>query len=378
MKNAQSSITTIADEVREKTGFMLEHDVASIFENSGWTVIHNRYYLDDVQAIQREIDLLVYKVSKYEDTSIFTTIIISCKKSSFKDWVFLTRDAKGTKVNLNTEPFTYWSNDDVVNYQLAGRKISEINLLDQKRASRFKKLFKYDKVVYGFREYDNKKVNNKLENDTGIYDSIISLIKSQSFELDSLPTRRKNGNYYYNINLLAIADVNRFIEIECRENETKEKQVDRIIYVNRFLVNRQQHNARVVFTRFENLKRIVSDFDFLHEANCKIVSTGTSNFYEKLLYKEFSARHLLVKKHRNRLLDSLKWRLNSEFTIENTPNLYLEYTKENGFELEIDFPENIIDYINKDDRITNMTKDWLKEYFRYEGDFRYVTLDLPF
>ena len=377
MKKLPSNISTLANEVREKTGFILEHDVASIFENSGWTVIHNRYYLDDVQAIQREIDLLVYKVSKYEDTSIFTTIIISCKKSTFKDWVFLTRDAQGTKVNLNTEPFTYWSNHDIVNYQLEGRKISEINLLDQKRAPRFKKLFKYDKVVYGFREYDNKKVN-KLENDTGIYDSIISLIKSQSFELESLPTRRKNGNYYYNINLLTIADVNRFIEIECKEDKTTEKPVDKIIYVNRFLVNRQENNARVVFTRFENLKGVVSDFNFLHEANNEIVLTGISNFYEKLIYKDYSARQLLVKKYSTRLLNSVKWRLHTEYLIENEPILYIGYSKENGFELEIALLENIIEYMNNDDRITDITANWLTRYFRYSGKFRYVILDLPF
>ncbi len=46
----------------EKTGFGLEYTVSSILENDGWTVINNKYYIDDVQGSAREIDIIAYKV----------------------------------------------------------------------------------------------------------------------------------------------------------------------------------------------------------------------------------------------------------------------------------------------------------------------------
>ncbi len=46
MKEKQEAQQTkIAHEIKDKTGFILEHDVATIFEAHDWTIIHNRYYL---------------------------------------------------------------------------------------------------------------------------------------------------------------------------------------------------------------------------------------------------------------------------------------------------------------------------------------------
>jgi hypothetical protein len=45
----------------QRTGFVLENAVATEFKRKGWTVISNKYYLDDVEEKAREIDLLVYR-----------------------------------------------------------------------------------------------------------------------------------------------------------------------------------------------------------------------------------------------------------------------------------------------------------------------------
>jgi predicted RNA binding protein YcfA (HicA-like mRNA interferase family) len=34
----------------EKTGFRLEFDISNILEDNGWTVINNKYYVDDLQS----------------------------------------------------------------------------------------------------------------------------------------------------------------------------------------------------------------------------------------------------------------------------------------------------------------------------------------
>ena len=44
-----------------KTGFDLEYQVSEILRKNKWTVINNKYYVDDVQQTVREIDLIAYK-----------------------------------------------------------------------------------------------------------------------------------------------------------------------------------------------------------------------------------------------------------------------------------------------------------------------------
>ena len=45
----------------EKTGYVLEFNVSSLLQKHGWSVINNKYYIDDVQPAVREIDIVGYK-----------------------------------------------------------------------------------------------------------------------------------------------------------------------------------------------------------------------------------------------------------------------------------------------------------------------------
>lgn len=45
-----------------KTGFILEDKIKQILEKSGWSVITNRYYIDDQKGTEGEIDNLPYNV----------------------------------------------------------------------------------------------------------------------------------------------------------------------------------------------------------------------------------------------------------------------------------------------------------------------------
>jgi hypothetical protein len=69
-----------------KTGFVLEYKVAEMLRQSGWTVISNKYYEDDLEGSVREIDLVAYKVSNVQQVDVYTTILISCKKSELDVW----------------------------------------------------------------------------------------------------------------------------------------------------------------------------------------------------------------------------------------------------------------------------------------------------
>ena len=68
------------------TGFELEFLVSKSLMSEGWTVINNKYYIDDVQGSAREIDILAYKVTTKNKIQVYTVLIISCKKSSENTW----------------------------------------------------------------------------------------------------------------------------------------------------------------------------------------------------------------------------------------------------------------------------------------------------
>lgn len=60
-----------AAEIR-KTGFVLENEVAQVLKRSGWTVISNKYYVDDSEETVREIDLVAYHVPKVQHFDVYT------------------------------------------------------------------------------------------------------------------------------------------------------------------------------------------------------------------------------------------------------------------------------------------------------------------
>lgn len=78
--------TNIQDKIIEavsRSGFPLEHQVMNILRDKGWQTITNRYYIDDIKGVEREVDILAYKTynDDIERISYITTLVISCKKA---------------------------------------------------------------------------------------------------------------------------------------------------------------------------------------------------------------------------------------------------------------------------------------------------------
>ena len=63
----------------ESSGFPLEHYVDGILRKHDWQTITNRHYIDDVKGVEREIDIIAYKVEKddVEKIEYITSLIIS-------------------------------------------------------------------------------------------------------------------------------------------------------------------------------------------------------------------------------------------------------------------------------------------------------------
>src|SRR5437762_4381369 len=102
-----SDLNKIVEGIR-RSGFILEHRVTEQLRAHKWTIIHNKYYLDDVQESAREIDLVAYKVTRYRDFVTYTALIVSCKKSDETAWAFLTRDRDVGNPNIDWYPVKIW------------------------------------------------------------------------------------------------------------------------------------------------------------------------------------------------------------------------------------------------------------------------------
>ncbi|MBU7007736.1 hypothetical protein [Phosphitispora fastidiosa] len=80
----------------EKTGFPLELRVADLLQGKDYYVAHSLYYVDEDEGKAREVDLRALKnaFTYNSDQSVRTTVrnclIVECKKSASKPWVFLT------------------------------------------------------------------------------------------------------------------------------------------------------------------------------------------------------------------------------------------------------------------------------------------------
>ncbi len=98
----------------KSTGYELEFFVSKSLMNVGWTVINNKYYIDDVQGSAREIDILAYKVTLKNNVLVYTVLIVSCKKSSDHSWALLAKNMNDNDPNVDWNPVTLWSNQKVL------------------------------------------------------------------------------------------------------------------------------------------------------------------------------------------------------------------------------------------------------------------------
>jgi hypothetical protein len=152
----------LANEIR-KTGFVLENRVAQALKVAGWTVISNKYYVDDSEESVREIDLVAYRVSKVQHFDIYTTLIISCKKSDANAWALLAREINLKDPNSDWWPLHAWSNDKALNFQLAETNKAR-RYHEQVTAFGVKDALGMPSVeVFAFQEMD--KVSGKPQND---------------------------------------------------------------------------------------------------------------------------------------------------------------------------------------------------------------------
>jgi hypothetical protein len=247
-----------------KTGFDLEFRTSQALRDQGWSVINNKYYIDDQQPIVREIDLVAYKVRQIRHFLIYTTLIISCKKSDQNLWAMLSKEIDLKDPNIDWRPLHIWSNDRVIEYMITQIDFKDRYFRAVAKGSTTSAVRSPDYHVFAFQEMNIE--SGKPQNDRPIFESITSLMKAQAYELEALPQRRKNAAIYQ-FNLISVVDT-QLIRIHFTPSGTEAISVDDVDYIANYIVRKKETFARVHFVRYEILSRIFKDYNQLHENNC--------------------------------------------------------------------------------------------------------------
>jgi len=302
-----------ADNIKS-TGFILENKVSDFLNESGWGVINNKYYIDDVQNVAREIDIIAYKASKVEDILVYTTLIISCKKNEENVWALLVKNIKENDPNIDYEPLKNWSNHPLINYQL------NVNNKDRKSLPEgeiYNELFNVSKNVFAFQEMNRK--SGKANNDKNIFNSISSLMKAQSYELSSLSQRKKERCVYF-FHLVSLID-SQLVLLECEGDLIHPSEVDSHTIISNYIINGESTASKINFTTLNGFLSNLVFYGKLHSHYVNHVRRCFSDFYHEAILNHdkcnLLAKELWRKYHYKMRMEVIKTLgIYDQFTIE--------------------------------------------------------------
>lgn len=217
--------TDLLNDAINTTGFPTEYQVQKILERRGWSVISNRYYIDDQKKIEREIDLLAVKNG--------IKLVISCKKSKSEFWTFMTSKNDGVKVL-----FEYKTKDRVINYFLNIEQETFRAVI--KHYANLSSLMSAADLIRAFQQFQIKEREYTLNNDKQIYDSIITTIKAAEYEGD-----HSKGDFAYFMISIFNGEM-----IQKDFDDGSSKPVNGIKYINRHFIGDTDRYYCVHFIKF--------------------------------------------------------------------------------------------------------------------------------
>jgi hypothetical protein len=358
-----------------KTGFQLEHRIASMLRSHGWTVISNRYYVDDQEESIREIDLVAYRARRIHHFNVVTTLIVSCKKNQQNVWALLSRKVDLSDPNSDWRPVHCWTNDKALHFMVSqggwpqqyhsrAQELGVSLALDAPRVD-----------VFAFQEM--KRESGTPQNDKAIFASITSLMKAQSYELEALPRRRKNP-CVYRFNLLSVVDTD-LVRLDFEGEACRAQTVTDEHYIARYIVKKKDTVARIHFVQAEEFERVLEDYDRLHLANCTIYPELYDDFFTDLLADE-SRQQVFIDEFNEAVDLRLHLRLLVHAHLDvKVEGLWLYWDKRKDLlSVMVKASEEIINFLNADDGAKETVRKALLRIYRYEGLFNFMEEDLPF
>jgi hypothetical protein len=363
-----------------KTGFILENEIQNHLKNDGWTIISNRYYIDDVQGTEREMDIVAYKArTDSEDVVYYTALIISCKKDNENHWVFLTTNSNMSDLNTDFYPFHYIANEERLKLMLSSYRQSVIDKI--KTNTEIVSIFDYSRNISAFQQL--KKGNSTAQNDKHIYNSISTLIKAVESEKKQINGDLKKKNRIYSFYLLSVVK-GEMLEVNLDNYPRDVVEIEDINYLNRHIVNRTDNFYRIRFVRDDYFKSVLHQYDELHNFNFQTYSKMLQEFYDDIF--EHNDR---VKLYWEQFISSIRFEVNWQLRkVELLKDIKVtgfnyDYSKKNGLTLEPICEEysqwQLLTETLNDSYKTNhkFIANKLNEFFRYKGSFNFDNI-LPF
>lgn len=356
-----------------KTGYVLEHEIALSLKKKGWTVISGKYYVDDNEDTPREMDLIAYRVTRFDgdEVELYTVLIISCKKSDENAWAFLARNTNLKDPNTDYWPLHAWSNDPAVTYQLSRPEKAKAYHEGLRALGVVDAVADPQVEVFAFQEMN--KSSGAPRNDKAIFSAMTSLVKAQAYEMSSLSSRKKK-KAVYQFNLISVfgSDMYRLMFAEKGSGITSFK-IDSEQHIARYIVSKRESFSRIRFITSHLFPLALDDYARLHAANVKWFSTEQAVFYTDIM-KDSARVQALQKQFYAKIKHPVKWRVEAQFkNIKNFDEEPLLFWDEKSDVLEVSYFEidNVGLWMNESPEIKKVVGDALQSVYRYTGPFQF-------
>lgn len=345
-----------------KTGFPLENFVSRRFEERGWMILSNRYYVDDVDGKARELDLIAYNVFTAKDVELVMAVLISCKKDDENLWAFLTRGKPSKDPNHDWNPINHWTNYEPLKTYLQSDTWKPTYFSKSSGAAR--RLFSAERDVFARQQISKNKISP--QNDKAMFESASGLMKAMVHEINSLPRNPESKRMY--IFVPAVVAETTFVDAAYEEDATSIKEIDSIAQLTNYIVGKKYVSAIIHFVRRDRISEFVQTcdetFSETKEKLTKLISESfraiTSNKDVRDYFLGLMKRTLQWSIQRR----SKRLRLASDVSISG-----LDYV--NGqLEIEIDCQYSDYKILSADAELREEIRAWLKSKARYDGEFK--------
>ena len=357
-----------------KTGFVLEHDVSTALRKKKWTVISNKYYVDDNESTVREIDLIAYKSTAVKHIRVYTALILSCKKNESNAWALLSRDIDRADPNKNWQPLHAWSNDKALGYQLA---LPSFPTEYHQRAASTGPLDALAEPAYDiFAFQEMSRSTGAPQNDKAIFASITSLMKAQSYELNALPERKKVPCIYH-FSLLSVVDSD-LVRIRFLPAGPSASFVQSEHYVANYIIRMKEEAARIRFINASAFPGLIPDYDALHKFNCEYFLETHDAFYKDIV-DDSKRLDVYLPEFQKAVSWQLHWRLYKTFNADvdtKKVDLYWDESRDSLAILTF-MDQRYVDFLNSDTETKNTVSKALSKIYQYKGAFHFDN-DIPF
>jgi hypothetical protein len=363
-----------------RTGYVLEFEASKLLQNAGWTVINNRYYLDDVTPTPREMDLLAYKATTLrEGPSIVTTLLVSCKKQEETVWALLAKERNVADPNVDWTPQHVWTNDPPLEYMTRTPWVeSYLDVQDgfvrglvapPHRIFAFQELRKGSPSETGS---SGKRKPGAPQNDSRIYQSVVSLMKAQAYEKAALPERvsRRKQQRLYSFNLISLVDTD-LLRVHF-EPDQHVVPISDDVYLSEYIINGEHETARIHFVRWESFPQVLAKYDQLHQANLQYFGALRQDFYTGL--PQDPSRVRVYARQLAGAMNARRYFLRAASRVDEQ-DIYATY--DDGVLHIHGVPEDLAIALENDPESSADVSDFLEKRLKYTGAWDFND-DIPF